>query len=319
MKNQAGWQRMFSIGVLVRRTRIGILVLAVVLTAACGEARSPAPADLLGVQVSAQEILDQENAPVWTGGWTNIQTQNEVGQSFQPSCNNLYRVDVDLVYTGGDGSVTAKVLRNGTPIPGAHAQAFVSQDGWVELELDSVVDVTPDETLVLRLEHDPAPSSPFPGWKFAGDTYPRGTRLFAGQTQSGDFFFRTYSTSCGTSSAIKIDIKPGSDPNSINCGNQKGVIAVAILTTDDFDATTVDHTTVTFEGAGETHVDKRSREARRHEEDVDDDGDVDLVFHFRLGDTALTCKSTEGALIGETFDGLSVEGSDGVRMVGQLP
>lgn len=149
----------------------------------------------------AQEILDQENASVWTGVWMNIQTQNEVGQSFQPSCNNLFRVDVDLVYTGGDGSVTANVLRDGTPITGAHAQTFISQDGWVRLELDSVVDVTLNETLVLRLAHDPAPSSPSPGWKFAEDTYPRGTQLFSEQTQPGDFFFRIYSTSCGTSSA----------------------------------------------------------------------------------------------------------------------
>jgi len=115
---------------------------------------------------------------------------------------------------------------------------------------------------------------------------------------------------------VDIGIKPGSDRNSINCNNKKGVIAVAILTTEDFDATTVDHTTVTFEGASETHVDKKSGEAHRHEEDVDGDGDTDLVFHFRLGDTGLTCDSTEGTLIGETFDGQAIEGADAVRMVG---
>jgi len=114
----------------------------------------------------------------------------------------------------------------------------------------------------------------------------------------------------------KIDIKPGSDPNSINCNNEKGVITVAILTTDDFDATTVDHTTVTFEGATETHVDNKTGEPRRHEEDVDGDGDTDLVFHFRFGDTALTCDSTEGVLTGKTFDGHSIGGTDDIRMVG---
>ncbi len=114
---------------------------------------------------------------------------------------------------------------------------------------------------------------------------------------------------------VTIDIKPGSDPNSINCNNQKSVIAVAILTTEDFDATSVDHTTVTFEGASERHVDKKSGEPRRHEEDVDYDGDTDLLFHFRLGDTVLTCDSTDGTLIGQTFDGQSIEGSDAVRMV----
>jgi hypothetical protein len=114
---------------------------------------------------------------------------------------------------------------------------------------------------------------------------------------------------------VTIDIKPGSDPNSINCHNEKGVIAVAILTSPEFDATTVDHTTVTFEGASETHVNKASGEARRHEEDVDADGDTDLVFHFRRGDTDLTCESTEGTLIGETFDDQAIVGTDAVRMI----
>lgn len=107
---------------------------------------------------------------------------------------------------------------------------------------------------------------------------------------------------------VEIDIKPGSDPNSINCNNEKGIITVAILTTDTFDATFVDHSTVTFEGASETHVDKKSGEPRRHEEDVD--GDTDLVFHFRLGDTNLTCESPEGTLTGETFDGQAIVGTD---------
>jgi len=114
---------------------------------------------------------------------------------------------------------------------------------------------------------------------------------------------------------VDIDIKPGSDPNSINCNNEKGVIAVAILTTEDFDATAVDHTTVSFEGASHAHVDKKSGEPRRHEEDVDGDGDTDLVFHFRLGDTDLTCDSIEGTLTGETFDPQAIEGTDAVRMI----
>jgi len=115
---------------------------------------------------------------------------------------------------------------------------------------------------------------------------------------------------------VEIDIKPGSDPNSINCNNNNGTIPVAILSTDDFDATTIDHTTVAFEGASERHVNKKSGEARRHEEDVDDDGDTDLVFHFRFGDTDLMCESTEGLLTGETFDGQAIEGSDAINTVG---
>ena len=60
----------------------------------------------------------------------------------------------------------------------------------------------------------------------------------------------------------------------------------------------------------ETHEDKKSGEPERHEEDVDGDGDTDLVFHFRFGDTTLDCNSTEGTLTGETFDGTPIEGED---------
>ena len=113
---------------------------------------------------------------------------------------------------------------------------------------------------------------------------------------------------------VEIDIKPGSDLNSINCSGDR-VVAIAILTTDDFDATQVDHTTVTFAGASETHVDKKSGDPRRHQEDADGDGDVDLVLHFRLSDTDLTCDSTGGILTGETFDDQAIIGADVVRMI----
>lgn len=114
---------------------------------------------------------------------------------------------------------------------------------------------------------------------------------------------------------VEIVIKPGGNPNSINCNNDKGVIPIAILTTADFDAMTVDHTTVLFEGAGETHTDKKTGSPRRHEEDVDADGDVDLVFHFRLSDTGLACESTEGILSGQLVDGEAITGTAEISML----
>lgn len=299
MKNEIRWQWVFSIPLSVRRIGVGIVFIGIVM---------------FGVQVvSAQEILDQENAPTWEGGTMNIQTSNEVGQSFQPSCYDLSRVDVDLIYQeGSTGSVTAKVLRNGLPIPGAHAQTFISQTGWVQLELDSVVSVTPGETLVLRLESD---THPLPLWKYAGDTYPRGTRLFFGSTQSGDFFFRTYGTSCPLAIAIKIDIKPGSFPNSINI-KAYGQTPVAILTTDStdnittFDATSVDPATVLFGPTG-------TEAAPTHDalEDVDGDGDTDMLLLFDTQEIGINCGDTSATLTGATFDGEAIKGTDSIRTV----
>lgn len=109
---------------------------------------------------------------------------------------------------------------------------------------------------------------------------------------------------------VVIDIKPGSFPNSIN-PRSKGVIPVAILTTPDFDATQVDPATVRFGpgGASEAH-------GKGHLEDVDGDGDIDLVLHFLTELSGIKCNSTEVSLTGETFAGRPIEGSDSVKTAG---
>jgi len=145
-----------------------------------------------------------------------------------------------------------------------------------------------------------------------------GLKMFAtadGQEQFVDGIAGTgYTNTVLAYTPVSIDIKPGSVLNFIKCINLREVITVAILTTDDFDARTVDHNTVIFEGASEIHVNK-DYETRRHEEDIDGDGKIDLLFHFRLENTTLTCTSTEGTLTGETFDGIPITGSDVVNMI----
>ncbi len=108
---------------------------------------------------------------------------------------------------------------------------------------------------------------------------------------------------------VDIDIKPWSDPNSINL-KSKGVISVAILTTDVFDATTVDPLSAAFgpNSAVEAH-------GEGHYEDVDLDGDLDLLLHFNNQETGIACGDIEAVLTGETFDGTAIEGFDSVNIV----
>jgi hypothetical protein len=108
---------------------------------------------------------------------------------------------------------------------------------------------------------------------------------------------------------VDIDIKPGSDTNPINLKSE-GVIPVAILTTDDFDATTVDPMSVAFGPAGASEAHNKG-----HLEDADSDGDVDLMLHFRTQGTGIQAGDTEACLIGETLSGIPIEGCDSIRIL----
>ena len=55
---------------------------------------------------------------------------------------------------------------------------------------------------------------------------------------------------------------------------------------------------------------------RGHVEDVDRDGDLDLVLHFRTQRTGIECGDTNAMLVGETFEGTPIEGSDSIVTVG---
>ena len=107
----------------------------------------------------------------------------------------------------------------------------------------------------------------------------------------------------------EIVIKPDDEPNSINVESGQN-IAVAVLSTDTFDATELD-VTATFFGpgqSGETH-------GMVHIEDVDGDGDNDAILHFSALETGLACGDTLATLVSTTFSNLAITGSDSVSIV----
>jgi hypothetical protein len=112
---------------------------------------------------------------------------------------------------------------------------------------------------------------------------------------------------------VAIDIKPGSYPNSINLGSH-GNVPVAILSSAEFDATTVDPTTVTLANAAVKLKGKGTPMASA--EDVNGDGLLDLVVHVSTDALDLTDSDEEAILRGEVFGGaLVVVGSDTIRVV----
>jgi len=111
---------------------------------------------------------------------------------------------------------------------------------------------------------------------------------------------------------VAIDIKPGSDPNCTN-NDGHGVIPVAILTTADFDAATVDPYTVSLDGAG-ARVKGSSTNAGSLE-DVDADGDWDLVVQIEDMDGTYLPGVSVAKLTGMTYDGREIEGTDYICIV----
>lgn len=113
---------------------------------------------------------------------------------------------------------------------------------------------------------------------------------------------------------VEIDIKPGSWPNTINLGSN-GVIPVAILTTETFDATSVNPSTVQLEGLG-VAVRGKSEKLLANEEDVDEDGDIDLVMKIETENLEPGAwQSGPIVLTGETYDGQAIEGWDDIIIV----
>ena len=119
---------------------------------------------------------------------------------------------------------------------------------------------------------------------------------------------------------VKIDIKPGSFPNSIN-PESRGKIPVAILSSPGFDATSqVNPSTLTFGRTGNEQSlafcqGSRDDDDDEQFEDVNGDGLPDLVCHFLTRMAVFQAGDTEGILRGQLLDGSLIEGTDSVRII----
>ncbi len=129
-------------------------------------------------------------------------------------------------------------------------------------------------------------------------------QLEAIRTESGDPGARPGQDAIENVGVASVPIGVAVELKGNPCKKGNGVVPVHLFSTPTFDATTVDHTTVTFGNATEAH-------GKRHVDDVNGDGLDDLVFHFRGKDIGVPCGDPV-PFIGTTSDGrpITAGGSD---------
>jgi DNA-binding beta-propeller fold protein YncE len=152
-------------------------------------------------------------------------------------------------------------------------------------------------------------SGPIPVGGFGGGTHKLLIALYGVGEPNAEFAMRNLQVVTTIPGIyVPIDIKPGDEPNSINT-KSRGVIAVAILSTPNFDASfELDEASLTFGRTG-----NEPSLVSCASENVNSDGLLDLVCHFDTQASDFLPGDAAGVLRGETLDGIPVMGTDSVR------
>jgi hypothetical protein len=122
------------------------------------------------------------------------------------------------------------------------------------------------------------------------------------QHQRIQFFLRGFVTQLTV--VVDIDLKPGSDPNCIN-PNAGGRTSVAILSSENFDAQSVDTDSLEFGGA--------LAERCGLEDIKPKDGILDLACRYKVSEVEFPAADSDCGEVGLTgllVDGTAIEGSD---------
>jgi len=252
--------------------------------------------------------------------------------------------DDDVPNNSGSAYVFEKVAGTWTQVAKLTASDAAAND-----QFGLSVSISGDTAIVGAFLDDDVPNNsgsayvfvkPVGGWDSVASPINEDAKLTASDAAAGDNFGVSVSISGDTaivgafgdddvpnasgsayvfgpsSIPVDIDIKPGSDPNSIKVDN-RGVIPVAILGSASFDVSDVDVTTLAFGPNGEApaHDLTDPDTLAEHTEDVNGDGFLDLVSHYRNNETGIACGDPSATLTGSTLGGTSFGGIDSVRTV----
>jgi hypothetical protein len=116
--------------------------------------------------------------------------------------------------------------------------------------------------------------------------------------------------SASQATRVEIDVLPGEAYKLIDA-TTRSTVPVAILSSVDFDATTVNPTSVRFAGAPITKG-KGAQLARGILSDVNGDGRIDLIVYVSVYSLHLVAGASDALLTAVTFDGKTVSGSQEV-------
>jgi hypothetical protein len=104
---------------------------------------------------------------------------------------------------------------------------------------------------------------------------------------------------------ISIEVKPGKREIMPIQSFARGSVPVALLSSAEFDATTVDQGSLKF---GKTGNEETWVRCNGGGSDVDGDGRPDLICHFALDKANFAVGDTSGVLTGKTVSGDDFEG-----------
>jgi hypothetical protein len=245
------------------------------------------------------------------------------------------------IWTGEVSSPTQSVTIGGSPVTTAEADVVFEPDVWVaqwalfnsppisaqisnvdiskidtsSILLNGIVPIigSNSDNGVLTVEFDRTMAVQSLGTAVPGTYYPAVQGAFT--NGSDDIFYGEGRVEIVEAIDVEIDIKPGSFPNSINM-KSKGKVPVAIFSTPEFDATTIDPGSVTLAGAGVAVKGKgKKNRLMASFEDKNDDGLMDLVVHVYTQDLQISKSDTIAVLEGATYDNTPIIGSDSIRVV----